>query len=121
MASKANIEWMVNAGGGWSARGKIAGHTGALITQADISSITRTITDTATNIAVTDSITVSSVVWDTLQTFTNAITGATDQYNFFNNVPASKIPSRRTYKLQYTFTPTAGEVFKTVEVDIIGD
>lgn len=117
MADTKNTEYVVNAGGGWSFIALIKNHDGSAVTQASITSITRTITDDQGN-AVTDTISKSTAVYDTLQTNT----ALWDQsYNFKDDVPADKIPSRRRYALQYTFDMVSGADIKTRECDVIGD
>lgn len=118
MANKANESFAVNAGGGWSYLARITLHDGEDATQADITSITRTIVDRRTGLLTTDSVTVATAVYDELQS--NAALWD-KPFNFKDDVPASKIPNRYRYTLQYTITPTVGEVIKTREIDIQGD
>ena len=118
MPNKANQEFIVNAGGSFSYVARIRSIDGEDITQASISSITRTITDTVTRAVTTASLTVSSVVFDTPQSDADVWD---EDWNFKDDLPASAVPNRYKYLLQYTFTPTSGEVFKTREVDIHGD
>lgn len=118
MADTINQEFVVNAGGGWSFLARIKNHSGSDVTQSSITSITRTITDTVTGTAVTDTITVSTAVYDTLQSNSNVW----DQsYNFKDDVAADKIALRHRYTLQYTFDMGSGADIKTKEVDVIGD
>lgn len=118
MANKINDSFVVNAGGMFVYLARIKNRTGAGITQAATSSISRVITDTTTGTPTTTSITVSSSVFDTLQTNTDIW----DQtYNFLDNVAYTLVPSRRKYTLQYTFTMSNGDVLKSREVDIEGD
>ena len=118
MANKANASFVVNAGGGWSYLARITLHDGEDATQEDISTITRTIVDRQTGQSVTDSVTVATAVHDELQS--NAVLWD-KPFNFKDDVPASKIPNRYRYTLQYTITPTVGEAIKTREIDIEGD
>lgn len=80
--------------------------TGAYITIAALSSITRTVKDLTdtTQSLVTDSLTVASVVFDTLQTdarWTKDSTG----FNFLDIVPASKLPTAdHVYRVEYKAT-----------------
>lgn len=118
MAQRINDTFTVNEGGASVYLARIQGVGGANITQAAISSISRAITDTVTKVVVTDAPVVASTVFDALQTDTNLW----DQsYNFMDIIEAAKVPSRRRYTLQYTFTSAAGEVFKTREIDLEGD
>ena len=118
MSNKANDSYLVNAGAGFSYLARIKLHNGSNATQATINSITRTITNTRTGVAVTDAVTVASVIYDTLQTNTDLWN---QTFNMLDPIPASKVPDRVKYLLQYTITPSAGEVIKTRELDIEGD
>lgn len=123
MAQRINDTFVFNAGGAVVYLARIQGADGANITIATITSIARFITDTKTKVVVEDAITVDGTgdegVSDTLQTDTNLW----DQsYNFKDTIVATKLPNRRKYLLQYTFTPTdATLVFKTREIDLEGD
>lgn len=103
---------------------RLLGNDGVAITQATIAGITRTITDTVTGVITSDTVTVADTVFDDLQANDarwSSAGGSVVGYNFCDAIPASSIAARRKYTLQYTFTPTIGEVFKTKEIDVIGD
>lgn len=123
MANKANEQYIVNSAAGWSYLARIKLHTGSDAVQASFSSISRAITDTVTGVVTTDTITIATAVYDTLQSNASlwSEAGAAVSYNFKDDVAASKTPNRYRYTLQYTFTPSAGEVIKTREIDVIGD
>jgi len=95
------------------ARVEVAGEN---ITQADLTSIIRSIYDlsagTPTLIA-TDTITITDAVFDTLQTG-NGWT-ATTGYNFKDRVPGTKFTTgAKTYVVEYAFVGASGELFKVV-------
>lgn len=119
MANKINDSFVVNAGGCWTYLARVKNHsTGAGITQSIVSSIARTITNKATGEVTTTAITVSTSVFDTLQTNTDLWD---ETYNFKDDVAETLITSRVKYTLQYAFTLTSGRVIKTREVDLEGD
>ena len=118
MTQKINDTFVVNAGGHVVYLARIKGADGANITQATISSISRAITDKVTGTVTTDTPVVADTVFDTLQTDTNLWA---QTYNFLDELVSTKVPLRRRYTLQYTFTASGGEVFKTREIDLEGD
>ena len=118
MSNRVNQSFIVNAGGSSIYLALITGNDGAAVQQADINSISRVIKDTQPpNAVTTDAITVSTVITDT--PFTDALWD--ELRNMTDVIEASKFPKRNDYTLQYTFTPTSGEVFKSRELTIHGD
>lgn len=101
--------------------------TGANITQAVITSISRQVFEygsqeeaesntEGTEVGTAASLTVSDVVFDTLQTTApwDSTVDATG-YNFKDVVPAAKFPTgRKWYRVEYLVTPTTGEAFPIV-------
>lgn len=119
MANKINDSFTINAGGQWIYLARVKNATtGANVTQAAVSSISRVITNTVTSAVTTDSVTVATSVFDTLQTNTNLWD---ETYNFSDAVVYGKTPARVRYTLQYTFTMADGSVLKTREIDVEGD
>lgn len=118
MANKINASFPVNAGGAWVYTDYVYNVTGAGLTQAATSTISRLITNKSTGAETTDSITVATSLYDTAQTNT-AIRA--DTYNFLDIVPATKVTTRVRHTVQYTFTLANGTVIKTDEVDVEGD
>lgn len=96
---------------------RIVGNAATNITQATLTSITYTVVDKAdpTTLIVSGSaVTISSSVFDTLQTDARWTADSTG-YNFRHTVAASVISTgERTYRIEYKFTPTSGEVFYAV-------
>ena len=95
--------------------GRVLGNDGAYLTQAVTSSITYLIHDiTAGADIASGSLTVSSVIFDTLQTdgrWTEDDTG----YNFGHAVQAAWFATPdHTYRVEYKFTPSSGQVFWVV-------
>src|SRR6187402_145567 len=96
--------------GGATFMARVLGNAGTAITQATISSITCNVYDmTAPTVAViSPTVTVNSVVFDTLQTDARW-TADTTGYNFLHAMPATAFPTgKRNYKVEYKFTPTSG-------------
>ena len=118
MSNTANTQHVVNSGGGSIYLALVAGNDGAAVTQATFGSISRAITNTKTSVVQTDAVVVADTVFDSEQTDANLWS---ETWNFKDQIEASKITSRIRYLLQYTFTPAAGEVFKSTEIDLIGD
>lgn len=92
---------------------------GNLITQAGISTITCTVrrynkaTGAVTETLTDASLTVSSTVYDTLQTdarWTQDSTG----YNFAYSVSQAAFPGPDEYAIVFTFTPATGNPFRVV-------
>ncbi len=95
---------------------RIAGNSGLYITQATISAITCGVYDSSGQSVLAPSITVSSVVYDTLQRDDLwKIDGVPIDdlgYNFRHAMSASAFPSgNTTYTVQYKFDPASGEDF----------
>lgn len=98
---------------------------GANANQAAITSITYSVFDLSTRTPTTPisghdavSLTVSQVIWDTLQTdgrWTQDATG----YNFRHEVAATAFPAGgHRYRIEYRITPTSGQLFVAAfEVD----
>ena len=124
MTSTVNDQFVVNNAAACVYMARIAGNDGGDISAAAIASITRTITDTTTGAVSTTSLVVADSVFDDLKTDDprwGLAGGAAEGFNFLDAVPPGAVPYRRRYTLQYTFTPHVGDVFKTREVDLIGD
>lgn len=92
------------------------------VVQADISSIAYSVFDLVTRTADVisgTSLTVSAVIFDTLQTDARWSTDSTG-YNFRWTVPATAFPTGgRSYRVEFKFTPASGQVFfVSYEVDV---
>jgi len=95
---------------------RITGTDAANIQQADVSSIAYSVydLDDETTATVTGTLTVSSVVYDTLQTDARWDTDTTG-YNFRWDVPASVFADGdKIYRIEIAFTPASGEVYHVV-------
>jgi hypothetical protein len=107
------IKGVVIEDGGATLLARIVGNAGTVITQATITSITyqEFKKGTTIDIAVNSPLTVSSVVFDALQTdaiWTIDSTG----YNFSYAAAATEFPDgRETYEWEFKFTPSTGQVF----------
>lgn len=110
---------------GISLMARVYGHAATAITQATISTITYTVTEHATQedaengangtaIIASTSLTVSSVVFDTLQTdarWTKDSTG----YNFrYDSAAADRTDGGVWHRYEVKFTPSSGAVFHAV-------
>jgi len=98
----------------WMAR--ILGNDGDAIVQADISAIVYSVYNKAdlTTATTTGTLTVSDVIFDTLQTDSRWGKDSTG-YNFAWNVPASIFAlGNVTYRIEVKLTPAAGEVMHLV-------
>ncbi len=104
--------------GGATCMARIIGQAGVAITQASLTSIGCKVFDlggaTPDTPIATSSLTISSVVFDTLQTdarWTYDTTG----YNFLHAHAAATFPSGDTrYRVEYLFTPVSGAAFFAV-------
>lgn len=103
--------------GGLILMARVVGWAGAAIVQADITSIQCTVTDTSEDgdgETYDAALTVSGVVFDTLQT-PDVWTADATGYNFRHTLPASALPSGgRVVRVEYRFVPAAGEAFYAV-------
>lgn len=94
---------------------RVKGIDGNYILQADLSSITYAVFNMTTGSAVAvinDTVTISTAVFDTLQT-DGIWTWDTTGYNFLHVMPATAFPTGgNVYAVEYTFTPASGPVFK---------
>lgn len=96
---------------------RIQGNAGTNITQASLSSITCKVfdLDNANVVVATPAVTISSAVFDSLQTTDPRWTKDTTGYNFRFTVTASSFPTgSRRYQIEFVFTPTSGDVFPLV-------
>lgn len=89
---------------------RVTGNDGAAITQASLSTITYKVFDLKTEVS-TGSLTISSVVFDTLQTDARWTVDSTG-YNFRWDAPASLFTtSGHQYRVEIRFTPASGAIF----------
>lgn len=102
---------------GWTALARIRLPSGALATVATIQSISYSVknedgTAVATNVALT----VADVIFDIPQgTASNPDErwkGDGDGFNFATELPATAFPSATHTRVEFTFTPASGAVFK---------
>ena len=98
---------------------RIRGNTGAYVTQASLTSIACKVfdLDNANTQVSAPTVTISSAVFDTLQTSSNDVRWTIDTtgFNFRFTVPASAFPlGERNYRVEVVFTPTSGDVFAVV-------
>ena len=100
--------------GGAQCMARIVGQSAAYITQASLTSITcKVFSRDGTNVS-TPTITISTSVFDTLQTDDRWDEDSTG-YNFRHTVAASVLTTgNETYRIEYKFTPVSGEVFFVV-------
>lgn len=99
---------------GASAMARIVDNDGTLILQADFGTITYGVFDMSDPGASSNSLTVATVVFDTLQT-DSRWTIDTAGYNFRHDIPASDFGSgAKNYRFEYKFAPSSGEAFHVV-------
>ena len=117
MVSTANEQHVVRAGAMWVTLAYIVDQDGDAITQAAVSTITRSITD-PTGTVTEDGLTVADTVYDAAQ----SVSGLWDQtFNFKDDVPGAKISVVGLHLVQYTLVMADGTTIKTDEFDAIGD
>lgn len=93
---------------------RVVGSDADNVAQADISSIACKVFDAAGTQIINPSITVSSVIYDTLQTGDEWTVDATG-YNFRHALPTTAFPTGGAiYTVEYVFTATDGSVFPVV-------
>lgn len=107
--------------GGATFLARVYGNSGSAITQASLSSITCKVFDldstTPDTAILTPTVTIASVVYDTLQTgglWVDDNGDALDSvgYNFAHAMPATAFPTGgHRYRIEYKLTPASGEVF----------
>ncbi len=94
---------------------RVTGNAGTNITQASLTSITYAVYDRSVNPVTavnTGTLTIASVVYDTLQTTDDRWDVDTTGYNFAYTFPGTLFPSgNREYRVEVKFTPTSGEAF----------
>lgn len=103
---------------GATCQARIIGQAGVNITQASLSSITCKVFDlngtTPDTPVATPTVTISSSVFDALQTDATWSTDDTG-YNFSHTLAASIFTTGdHRYRVEYTFTPVTGEAFPVV-------
>jgi hypothetical protein len=117
MVNTTNKQHVVRAGAMWVALAYIVDQDGDVITQAAVSTITRSITD-PTGTVTADGLTVADTVYDTAQ----SVAGLWDEtFNFKDDVPGAKIAVVGSHKVQYTLVMADSTTIKTDEFDAIGD
>lgn len=103
--------------GGATFLARVVGNNAANITQATINGITYKVfdlTEIPGKLITSGTLTVSDVVFDTLQTDSRWTKDSTG-YNFRHNMPPSAFPEgNRQYQVEYLFDPTSGEDFLVV-------
>jgi hypothetical protein len=88
--------------------------TETAVKQADLSGITVVVTDEdGTTTLTSTAVTVSSSVYDTMQTGTVWTEDSTG-YNFKHRVPGTAFPAPGKYRVEYLFTLTGGVTFPAV-------
>ena len=93
---------------------RVLGTNGAVITQAVVSSIAGTLTNTTAGTSVTLTVVVATAVFDTLQTDARWTADSTG-YNFLYTISAANLATPAiTYRAEFAFTPTSGEVYHVV-------
>lgn len=102
-----------DGGAGFLAR--LVGNSAANVTQASLSSASVKVfdldSDDPDTAVYTATLTISSVIFDALQTDDRWTVDSTG-YNFRHDMPASAFPTgSHNYRVEYKFTPTSGEVF----------
>ena len=93
---------------------RVETHDGDIAVRTDLSSISYEVFDTSsTGTAVTSgTLTVSSVMEDSLQTDSRWTPDATG-YNFAWSYPVAVVPSGdKTYQVEFVFTPVSGDPFR---------
>jgi len=93
---------------------RITGLDGAVITQGSISTITCAVFDPTGASVATPTVVVADSVFDALQTDARWTVDSTG-YNFRYDVAASVMATGdKTYRFEFKFTPSSGEVFFVV-------
>lgn len=93
---------------------RLLGWNGAAVKQADLTSITRAIWypgAVPVQQGSDQSLTVTSVIFDSWQTNAEAWPFDDAGYNFLDVIPGALLSTLQTRQVQYTFTPSAGEAF----------
>ena len=104
---------------GWTALARIALPDGTIAQQADISTITCTVMDDDGTANSPGSLTVANVIFDTLQTSDGRWDGDSTGFNFAYEVPATSFPAANFTRVEFTFTPAAGAVFKLIYEGVV--
>ena len=106
---------------GHTVMNRVTGNAATNIVAADINAITYTSHDLKTGEQTSGTLTIGTVVFDTLQKDVRW-TKDTSGYNFRWTIPASELPEGdRTKEFEITFDPISGEDFVIIrEVDILG-
>lgn len=128
MANTKNVEYVVPyASAAWFACRVPNIQTQAWMVKADIYSITERIVDTVTGQATENTLSKSSVWFDTLQT-SSFIGNSNYQYNVLVPLSAATFPNPRKYTYQLIIVPDNGSgaantnyTHKTEEITVVGD
>lgn len=93
---------------------RVYGDAGTAITQASLSGITYAVyeeTNANAVVVASTALTVSSVVYDALQTSDPRWTVDSTGYNFAHALSASAFPNAGRFRVEYVFTPASGSAF----------
>lgn len=106
------------AGQAFTSLAHVVGNAGTDITQASLTSITCKVFDessaTPDTAVSSPTITISSAVFDTLQTDARWSVDD-DGYNFRNTIAGSVVAGdARRFRIEYLFTPTSGDAFTLI-------
>ncbi len=93
---------------------RVKGLSGSYITQASLSAITCKVYNNVGTLVTSPTVTISSSVFDTLQTTDSRWTRDTTGYNFLFTIPAAAFPSVGLYRVEFKFTPATGDPFHMV-------
>lgn len=93
---------------------RVRGNSGSYITQATLSAITCKVYTSSGTLVSSPTVTISSAVYDTLQTSDARWTRDSTGFNFLFTVPASAFPSPGLYRVEFKFTPATGDPFHMV-------
>lgn len=108
--------FLVMEDGGAQTMARVLANDATNAQQADISSITYKVfdIDNSNTETATGTLTVSDVIFDTLQTDARWSVDTTG-YNFRHEVPATAFPTGgNRYQIEYKCTPASGQVFWVV-------
>jgi len=113
MATPVLIKGSAYEDGGCSIMARINGTDGTAITQSAVNTITCTVYDSTLTSVATPSVVVGDSVFNTLQTDSRWTVDSTG-YNFRYDVAATVMTAPGTYRFEFKFTPTSGEVYWVV-------
>jgi len=99
---------------GWTALARVRNPNGAYITEASLDNLKCKVKNSSGTETYDATLTISEVVFDTLETDDARWTVDDTGFNFLYEVPASAFPAVGHYRVEFLFDPASGEDYSLI-------